>query len=118
MTTEIVQAVYRAKPGKEAALAALIERHVPLLRAEGLATERAATVMRSPRDGTFIEVFEWTRPDAAHAAHTNPKVAEIWGAMEEVAAFLTLADVPEATVRFAHFEPVAAGAAAPAGEQA
>ncbi len=116
MATEICQAVYRAKPGKDEELAALIQRHVPVLRAEGLATERASIVMRSPRDGTFIEIFEWSRPDEAHAAHTNPKVAEIWNAMEEVAEFLTLADVPEATVRFAHFEPV--GAPATVGGQA
>lgn len=103
MGTEICQAVYRAKPGKADELAALIAGHVPLLQAEGLATDRAPIVMRSKTDGTFIEVFEWNAAGSAGQAHENPRVAEIWNAMGEIADFLTLADVPEATARFAHF---------------
>jgi hypothetical protein len=106
MSTEIVTAVYRAKAGKDAELAALIERHVPVLRAEGLATERDVVVMRSPKDGTFIEVFEWASKDAASSAHENAAVGEIWGAMADVAEFLTLADLPEATDRFPHFTAI------------
>ncbi len=105
MGTEICQAVYRPKPGKDDELAALIAGHVPMLQAEGLATDRAPIVMRSGKDGTFIEVFEWATEGAASQAHTNPEVQKIWGAMGEVADFLTLADVPEATDRFAHFGP-------------
>jgi hypothetical protein len=106
MGTEIVIAVYRAKAGKEAELASLIERHVPVLRAEGLASEREVVVMRSPKDGTFMEVFEWSSREAAQAAHTNEQVGAHWGAMAEVADFLTLADLPEAVDRFPHFSPV------------
>lgn len=106
MGTEICQAVYRAKPDKDDELAALIARHVPILQAEGLASDRAPIVMRSKKDGTFIEVFEWATEGAANQAHANPEVEKIWGAMAEVADFLTLADVPEATDRFAHFTAV------------
>ncbi len=106
MGAEIVAAVYRAKPGKEDELAALLEKHVPVLRAQGLATDRAPIVMRSPKDGTFIEIFEWDTAGSAQAAHENPAVAEIWNAMGEIADFLTLSDLPEAQLRFAHFLPV------------
>ncbi len=105
MGQEIVQAVYRAKPGKVDELVALIEKHEPALRASGLVTERPFTVMRSRDGSTFIEVFEWVSSEAAHDAHTNEHVGPIWGAMAEVAEFLTLADLPEATSPFPHFTP-------------
>jgi hypothetical protein len=105
MASEICIAVYRAKPGKEEELAALIEGHVAVLQAEGLATDRTPIVMRSPDDGTFLEVFEWVAPEASCEAHANAKVGPLWGQMMEIADFLTLADVPEAVNRFPHFRP-------------
>ena len=105
MAAEIVMAVYRPKEGQGDAMAALIEKHVPLLRAEGLATQREPIVVRSKLDGTFIEIFEWDTADAAQAAHENPAVAALWREMESVADFLTLGDISEASVRFAHFDP-------------
>ena len=105
MSHEIVQAVYRAKPGKEADLAALIDEHGPALRAEGLVTDRPFVVMRS-RDGrTFVEVFEWVSRQAACDAHGNERIGALWGRMGEVAEFLTLADLAEATQTFPHFTP-------------
>ena len=106
MSAEIVMAVYRPKEGKGDELAALIEKHVPVLRAEGLATDRAPIVVRSKLDGTFVEIFEWDTADAAGKAHENPAVQEIWNAMEAVADFVTLGDLAEAGGRFPHFEPV------------
>ena len=86
-------------------LVALIGKHEPALRASGLVTERPFTIMRSRDGSTFIEVFEWTSMDAATAAHSSEHVGPIWGAMAEVAEFLTLADLAEATTRFPHFAP-------------
>jgi len=105
MAHEFCIALYRPKAGKSDELAALIAGHVPLLRSEGLATDREAIVMRSPKDGTFLEIFEWVAPDSAHAAHTNEKVGPLWGQMGEIADFVTLSDVPEAGVPFPHFTP-------------
>ena len=105
MPAEIVTAVYRARPGQEKALAALIEEHTPLLVAQGLATDRKPIVMCSPTDGTFVEVFEWVDGTAAAKAHENAAVSALWQAMAEMADFLTLADLPEASTRFAHFTP-------------
>ena len=81
MSAEIVMAVYRPKPGKADEMAALIERHTPLLRAEGPATERAPVVVRS-QDGTFLEIFEWDTSESPAAPHQMPAVKEIWDEME------------------------------------
>ena len=53
----IVIVAYRPKPDKIEALEALVCRHVPVLRAEGLATSREPIVMRGS-DGCIVEVFE------------------------------------------------------------
>lgn len=105
MGHEIVQAVYRAKPGKADALAALVAKHEPALRAAGLVTDRPFVVMRSPEDGTLIEIFEWASREAAGTAHGHEVIGPLWESMAKVADFLTLADVPEATRPFAHFQP-------------
>ena len=59
----IVIVAYRPKPGKADILLAEVRDHVHLLRSEGLATDRLATVMRA-KDGAIIEVFEWASPAA------------------------------------------------------
>ncbi len=103
MAAEIVIAIYRAKPGKEDELKALIDGHVPMLREQGLATDRETVLMKSMKDGTFLEVFEWVSADAMREAHTHEVVGKTWGAMGEVADFMTLADLQEATTQFPHF---------------
>ena len=106
MASELCIALYRPKPGKADELAVLIAGHVPLLRSAGLATDREAVLMRSPKDGTFLEVFEWVASDSADHAHTNEKVGPLWSQMGEIAEFVTLADLPESTGPFPHFTPV------------
>ena len=106
MPAEIVFAAYRPKPGKGEALLALVRRHQPALRAAGLVTDRPVVVVRA-EDGTLIEVFEWTSAEAARRAHDLPEVRAIWGPMEEVAEFATLASLAEAQHPFPHFTPVA-----------
>ena len=54
----IVIVAYKPKPGKEAELMQLTREHVPLLRAEGLVSDRSVTACQT-RDGTIVEVFEW-----------------------------------------------------------
>jgi hypothetical protein len=105
MTGEIVIAVYRAREGREAELEGLLARHLPTLRARGLVTERPGLLMRSRRDGTYLEVFEWKDGRAAHAAHGDPVVGPLWEAMGKVCDFLPLAELRESTQPFPHFEP-------------
>ena len=69
-------------------------------------TDRPFTIMRSNDGRTFVEIFEWANAEAAHDAHTNEHVGPVWEAMAEVADFMTLADVAEATKQFPHFKPL------------
>lgn len=94
---------YRPRPGQEAALAAAVRDHVPLLRAEGLATDRAATVMRAA-DGTVVEVFEWVSREAIESAHGNPAVQALWARFASACEHLPLASLAEARGLFAEFE--------------
>lgn len=103
---EIVIAVYHPKPGQEERIAALVARHVPLLKARGLVTPRAPIAMRSA-GGALVEVFEWVDAAAAGRAHADPEVAALWAEMGTAAEFRCLADLPEATRTFPHFAPLA-----------
>jgi hypothetical protein len=100
----VVLAMYRPKAGREEELRALVARHVPTLREVGLATERPVLLLQAS-DGTYVEVFEWF-PGGAEAAHSHPRVAELWNAMGEVADFASLAELPEAGRPFPHFRAV------------
>jgi hypothetical protein len=96
---------YRPKPGKEAMLLALTKEHVPILRGQGLATDRPVQAMRAA-DGTIIEVFEWKSPAAIDAAHTNPEVLKLWARYAEVCEYVPLIRVKECSDMFAGFTPV------------
>jgi hypothetical protein len=98
-----VVVAYKPKIGRESALAAAVERHLRVLREEGLATEREAYVMRAA-DGTMVEVFEWRSAEAIQQAHGNPAVQALWGEFAEVCDYLPLASVPEARALFAEFD--------------
>jgi hypothetical protein len=100
-----VIASYTPKPGREADLAALVSKHMGVLRAEGLVTERPAYAMRA-KDGTILEVFEWLSAEAVEAAHTNASVMELWGEFGEVCDFRPLAGLAECEGMFAEFEPI------------
>ena len=102
----IVIVAYRPKPGKTEDLKALVRAHVPKLRALGLATERAALAMEAA-DGSIVEVFEWSSPDAMEAAHANPEVQALWGEFAEACDYVPVAELPEAGQLFSEFEGLA-----------
>lgn len=96
---------YRPKPGKEAALLALVRARVPTLREEGLVTERAPAIMRA-KDGTLIEVSEWKSRAAIEAAHQNPNVLAMWNKFFVLCGCVPLNTLAEAAEMFAGFEPM------------
>jgi hypothetical protein len=100
----IVIVAYQPKPGKEADLLQLTREHVPLLRAEGLATDHPVTACRAT-DGTVVEVFEWA-PGGAEQAHSNPAVLKLWERYAAACEIVTLASLPEASKMFASFTPI------------
>ena len=105
----MVIACYRPKPGKDAALAALMKTHLPTLRAEGLVGD-GPSLCGKAADGTFVEVFCWKSQGAIDAAHENPNVLAMWEKYGAVCDFTTIADVAEAQQMFSPFAPVDLGA--------
>jgi quinol monooxygenase YgiN len=96
---------YRPKPGKERELLEIVRQRVPTLRAEGLVSDRAPTLMRA-RDGTIIEVSEWKSREAIDAAHKNPNVLAMWQRFFDVCDCVPLKTVAETDEMFAGFEPI------------
>ena len=100
-----VMALFRPKPGKDGDLMACMRDHLPILRTQGLATDRPTTVLRA-KDGTLVEIFEWVSQAAIDAAHANPAVLALWKRYADCCDYVTLADLPEARAMFPGFEHV------------
>jgi len=96
---------YRPKPGKEADLLEVVRSRVPLLRQEGLVSERVPIIVRA-QDGTLIEVSEWKSRAAIDAAHRNPNVLALWNKFFALCDCVPLNTVAETAEMFAGFEPV------------
>jgi hypothetical protein len=101
----VVIALYRPRQGCAPRLRDVLREHVPLLRAEGLATARPAVHLLA-HDGTVIEIFEWVSEQASADAHHNAAVQALWARFDQVAEFVSLADLPEAHRAFSHFDPL------------
>ncbi len=100
----IVIVAYKPKPGKEADLLQLTREHVPLLRAEGLASDRPVTACQAT-DGTIVEVFEWVA-GGIERAHTNPVVMKLWERYAAACDYAPLATLAESSTQFASFTPL------------
>ncbi|MEP7329850.1 MAG: hypothetical protein ABI777_11610 [Betaproteobacteria bacterium] len=98
----MVIASFRPKPGMSAALDACARDHLPILRVEGLATDRPALVLRAT-DGTLLEIFEWVSEAAIEAAHANPAVHALWDRYGACCEYVTLGDLAEARTMFPSF---------------
>jgi hypothetical protein len=101
----LVIVAYRPRPGKETVLLAEVRDHHPLLRSEGLATDREPTIMRAA-DGTIVEVFEWASPAAIEEARDNPRVQAVRSRFSACSDMAPLNQLPEAASMFAEFAPV------------
>lgn len=98
----MVIAMFRPKPGKDSDLMQCMRDHLPVLRAQGLATARPSTVLRAA-DGTLLEVFEWVSQAAIDSAHTNPAVLALWERYAACCDYVSLNDLPEARSLFPGF---------------
>ena len=101
----MVIALFRPKPEKAADLMACMRDHLPVLRAQGLATSRPSIVLRAA-DGTLLEIFEWASQAAIDAAHSNPAVLALWARYAACCDYVTLGDLKEAGSMFPGFELV------------
>jgi hypothetical protein len=64
----IAIASYRPQKGMEKKFLRLLKNHIPILRAEGLISDRDIYCMKA-ENGTIIEVFEWKSSKAKKKAH-------------------------------------------------
>jgi protein tyrosine phosphatase (PTP) superfamily phosphohydrolase (DUF442 family) len=94
---------YRPKPGRQAALDALMCTHFARLYEQGLVTRRRPILMRA-RDGTVLEVFEWKSQRAIDEAHENPAVLAMWSEYAAVCDYVPVGSVAEAAELFSGFE--------------
>jgi hypothetical protein len=101
----VVVVAYRPKPGREDDLLQLTREHVPLLRAEGLVTDRPFIACQA-KDGTVVEIFEWVE-GGVQRAHSSPVVQKLWERYAEVCDYVPLNQLPEAADMFAAFTPLA-----------
>jgi uncharacterized glyoxalase superfamily protein PhnB/quinol monooxygenase YgiN len=100
-----VIAAYRPRPGCDEALEQLVRAHVPGLQRMGLATDRAALIMRAA-DGTLVEAFEWASAAAIDTAHRHPEVQAMWERFDTLCEHRCLKDLAEAQGLFAEFTSV------------
>jgi hypothetical protein len=96
----IVIVAYKPKPEKKP----LTREHVPLLRAEGLATDHPVTACQN-KDGTVVEVFEWVA-GGTQRAHNNPAVMKLWQRYAAACDYVPLATHSESFPQFASFTPL------------
>ncbi len=96
---------YTPKPGKNDQLLAAVRKHLDVLRAEHLVTEKTGYVMRAT-DGTIIEVFEWRSADAVQQAHGNPAVQALWAEFGAACDYTPLSKLAESQQMFAEFDAV------------
>lgn len=102
---KIVIVAYRPLPGKAKELEKVIESHIPVLKMEGLVTDREPIVMKSA-NGCLIEIFEWKSAIAMEKAHKNKAVLELWDRFRKVCEYEKLANIKEFSQLFSEFEPV------------
>jgi quinol monooxygenase YgiN len=98
-----VIAAFKPKPGREAALQAVVEKHWRTLREQGLVTDRPRYAMQGA-DGTVVEVFEWRSLQAIEAAHANPAVHALWAEFDGACDYVPLHKLAEAQQLFAEFD--------------
>lgn len=101
----IVIAAYRPRSGKQSQLLAVVRKHLPVLRREGLVTDRAPVIM-SAKDGTVVEIFEWKSARAIEQAHSNPAVQALWKEFDAASTYVSLSTLTESQEMFVEFEPV------------
>lgn len=87
------------------ALLAAVRKHLQVLRAENVVTDRPAYVMRAA-DGTIVEVFEWSSAEAIARAHSAPAVHALWAEFAAACDYRPLSGLAECQQLFAEFESV------------
>jgi quinol monooxygenase YgiN len=103
--SRFVIVAYTPKPGMDQHLLAAVRKHLQVLRAEQLVTDRPPHVMRAA-DGTIVEVFEWRSAEAIAQAHASPAVQALWAEFGAACDYTPLTRLAETHQMFAEFDSV------------
>jgi hypothetical protein len=90
----MVIATYRPYPGRDRELLKILREQGPVLRGEGIVTERAPVVMRA-EDGTIVEAFELTSDQSIERAQGSAKVRALWERLQKVCQCVNLRGAAE-----------------------
>lgn len=101
----IVIATFKPKEGKKELLLEAVREHLPVLKKEGLITDRPGYAMKA-KDGSIIEVFEWKSEEAIDRAHKSEAVLKLWKKFEESCEYIPCGNLEEAKSLFPGFEPL------------
>jgi quinol monooxygenase YgiN len=105
MSALVFMALYRPKPGKENELTEILKVHIPVLREEGLITERELLTLQA-ENGTIIEIAEWKSSEAIEKAHQSEKVMAVWNQIGALAELTNLSSLAEAKYPFPNFKAI------------
>jgi quinol monooxygenase YgiN len=105
MSAFVFMALYRPKPGLENKLREILKLHIPVLREEGLLTDRELLTLQA-EDGTIIEIAEWKSSEAIDKAHQSEKVMAVWDHIAAAAELTNLSTLSEAQYLFPNFKAI------------
>jgi quinol monooxygenase YgiN len=105
MSALVFMALYRPNPGKENELKEILKSHIPVLREEGLLTERELLTLQA-EDGTIIEIAEWKSSEAIDKAHQSEKVMAVWNKIAAAAELTNLSSLAESQYPFPNFKAI------------
>jgi hypothetical protein len=86
--------IYKAHKGKKKELMELMLQHQPLLRKEGLLTEKEGFIGLT-QDNSIIEIYEWKSIGSVQQAKKNPRVQELWKKVHKISDSLGMNKITE-----------------------
>jgi heme-degrading monooxygenase HmoA len=106
MPTELALSTYRPRPGKSGELVQFFAEELAALRRRGHVTKRRAPVVRTENDELLV-VLEWSSEHAVADAHDDPEVLAVWKRKEQLAEYISPAELAGSDVPFARWTLVA-----------
>lgn len=103
MEERVVIVAYKPLRGKEKDLQKLVGNHYPILKKEGLVSDRKPIIAKAS-DETIIEVFGWKSGESIDKAHENEVVQNLWEEFNKVCEYIPIGKVKEAETVFSEFQ--------------
>ena len=103
MKERIVIVAYKPKDGKSEELEKLVKEHYPVLKKEGLVTDRKPIIAKSS-DGSIIEIFGWKSAESIAKAHENQIIQQLWENFSRVCEYVPISKICESENLFSEFQ--------------